>query len=374
MQRIVFRALLKDIDKNIDPKYKEKYNLYPYGSITEFLGGIKSDIDVYLDIRQIKEECDKIAFLENLRKTIEKVIKASTFLVISSRLCVIKFKYKCYIGQSIDFDISLMGLCPYLHSILLRGYALMDSRFSLLAISLKKFIELIGIKSSEYKIDYLNTFSWMILLISFLQDIIKPKILPKILSYNNNSIKNYKIPYGKNKPRNKFIDRFVKSIKEENTSLPDSLFDKKLLTQIYKEQISEKNNLSCAEIFLNFIEFIIFYFKSDSVYVNCSIEDEGYEPMYYILNVNEKIELSKRDERYSEYFKNKYCKFKNPIDNKKIKDGIILIRDPIDPHYNPAQTLKSNSYNTFIDNLKKGYLELLRNGDLLGLKINFKQD
>ena len=84
-----------------------------------------------------------------------------------------------------------MGFCPYLHSILLRTYSLIEPRFSLLANALKKFIEIIKIKSTENKNEFLNSFSWMILLITFLQDIIKPHILPKLLSDKRNSINSF---------------------------------------------------------------------------------------------------------------------------------------------------------------------------------------
>ena len=43
----------------------------------------------------------------------------------------------------------------------------------------------------------------MVLLVSFLQDIIKPPILPKILSDKDNSIKTVQIQYGNDK--NRFI-------------------------------------------------------------------------------------------------------------------------------------------------------------------------
>ena len=274
-----------------------------------------------------------------------------------------------------------MGFCPYLHSVLLRTYSLMDSRFPLLAITIKKFIELINIKSLDNKQEYLNSFSWMILLITFLQDIIKPRILPKILSHPNVSIINYPIQYGQNIGRGftKYIDSFIKNIKEENTMLPETLSNSKISFQIYEEDIrnkEEKNNLTCSEIFLQFLEFIIYYFKSDSVYVNCSTENEGFESMYNILNYyDSNIEVNRIDSRFSEYFKNKYCKSRNYSDNKKTRDGLILIRDPLDPHYNPAQSLRVGCYKTFIENIKFGYLNLLKYGDFYRLKeLNQKNE
>ena len=315
--KLVFDNLLEKIKENVNKEYKDKFSLYPYGSITQFLGGSKSDIDIYLDITQMRNVNEKISFLFNLRDTIETKIKSKLNLVISTRLCVFQFKYSCFNGRKTDFDISLMGFCPYLHSILFRSYSLMEPRFPLVAIALKTFVKKIGIKSLDNKGDFLNSFSWMVLLVSFLQDIIKPPILPKILSDKDNSIKTVQIQYGNNKNRNKFLGSFVESIKYENTFLPDSLFDAKALNEIYKKQINNNekkplDNLSCAEILLNFLEFIIYYFKNDSVYVNCSIENEGYESMYYILNNNDpdKNEKKKIDERFQEYFKNKYFKCK----------------------------------------------------------------
>jgi hypothetical protein len=214
----------------------------------------------------------------------------------------------------------------------------------------------------------------MILLITFLQDIIKPQILPKILSYKNHTNIYHTIEYGQDFLSIKDINNFVESIKEENTLFPESLHDTKFLFNIYREQIDKngeqnKNNMSCAEIFLSFLEFIIYYFKSDSVYVNCSIENEGFESLKTILKFNDNI--NKKDDRFCEYFKNRYFRAKNYYGNKKVRDGMILIRDPVDPHYNPAHTLKIGIYNTFINNLKKGYISLLKYGDFERIKIYY---
>ena len=363
-QKNAFESLLKEIKNNIPPKYKDKFNLYPYGSVTQFLGGKSSDIDIYLNIRQIYDDNEKSEFLKSLYSTIGKITNQNTNYIISSRLLVIKCKYY-YFGTTTDFDVSLMGFCPYIHSTILRSYSLMDPRFPLLAIFLKKFIEKNNIKNTDRKIEFLNSFSWMILLITFLQDIINPPILPKILSDKKNVNFYLNIQYGhneKNKYSKNFLS-FVKNIKEENTQLPQSLFDKNLISEIYKERIEKKNNLSCAEIFLSFLEFIIYYFKSDSIYVNFSIENEGYESLHNILNYNDINEKNKKDERFAEYFKKVYCKAQNFADKKKTRDGLILIRDPVDPHYNPGQSLRVGCYNEFMENLKKGYLELIKYDD-----------
>ena len=375
-QKEVFYSLLINIRTNISQNYSNKFELCPYGSVTQFLGSKKSDIDIYLYINA-KNNDEKSRILIQLFITIEKIIGYRPKFIVSKRLCVITFRYG---KNKTEFDISIMGFCPYLHSILFRTYSLIDSRFSLLAITLKKFVEIIKIKSKDNKIEFLNSFSWMILLITFLQDIINPQILPKLLSDKDNSIGLYKIPYGNNSGKNfnYYIDfkNFINNTKEEYTQIPDSFFIKdKSLYNHYKEKIIksekkvEKNKLSCAEIFLSFLEFIIYYFKYDSVYVNFSIENEGYEPIKNILNFSEINELNKKDERFCDYFKYKYCRHKNfNENNSKTRDGMILIRDPFDPHYNPAQSLIKSQLNTFIERLKFGYFCLIKHGQFKKLE------
>ena len=379
-QKDTFDSLLINIKTKINKNFKYNFDLYPYGSVTEFLGSKTSDIDVYLNIKNIESNSEKIRLLEELCRVINKIIGYRPNVIISARLCVIKFNYG---ANNVDFDISIMGFCPYLHSILFRTYSLIEPRFSLLAIALKKFIEIINIKSTENKIEFLNSFSWMILLITFLQDIIQPQVLPKLLSDEKNSIINIQIQYGKNfKVKNDFsfhneyktIKSFIPNIKEETSQIPSCFFDKeKSLYQIYQERAVnfQKNELSCAEIFLSFLEYVIYYFKYDSVYVNCCIENEGFESIKNIMNFDDKIDKNKKDDRFFNYFKNKYCKQKNYGDNTKTRDGLILIRDPFDPHYNPAQSFRKGQLNTFMEHLKLGYLSLIKHGSFEVLKRDF---
>ena len=360
-QKLIFNKLLTKINQNINDIYKGKFNLYPVGSTTEFLNSNISDIDLYLDINQIEDENQKIAFIYHLKDILSKIINKSINTYISRRLCIISFQYTNSNGNETEFDISIAGFRSYFHSILFRTYSLIDTRFSLLAIILKKFIQLLDLDSKFF---FLNSFCWMVLLSTFLQDIIKPPILPKLLSNKNNVIKRYKIDYPNYYNKEKIIqsfDDFIKNIQEKEIFLTENLFDKKSLFEIYKEQINnnkkislEKNNLSCVEIFLQFLEFLIFYFNKNLIYVNCSIENEAYESMNNISN-NE-------DKNFIEYFKSIYLK--NLYNNENQKDGEILIRDPIDPNYNPAHTFDSKNYFYFINNLKKGYLNLIKYGDL----------
>ena len=95
--------------------------------------------------------------------------------------------------------MSIVGFCPYLHSVLIREYSLIDPRFPLLLITIKNMIKILRINniSDDRNHSFLNSFSWSLLLIAFLQDIVQPPVLPKILS--NSEIFITKAFFGYNK-------------------------------------------------------------------------------------------------------------------------------------------------------------------------------
>lgn len=133
--------------------------------------------------------------------------------------------------------------------------------------------------------------------------------------------------------------------------MPSCLFNKDELRKIYVDQIGKKpnkNNMSCSEILLAFLEFIIFYFKYDIIYADCSDKKEGFE------NINK---LKNDESEFGKYYNKTYNYF------DKV-NGMYLIRDPIDPYYNPAQTLKDDYFEEFIENLKYGYISLIKYGSL----------
>ena len=354
-KKYVFNSLQNLLAENLEKKYINRYNLYPFGSITEFLSGENSDMDIYLDCSE-QNVNERISFINNVRSillSIDNKINHQYFPTISTRICVMSFTYK-----NTSIDLSIMGFCPYIHSLLVREYSLIDPRFPMLTITLKKFIELLGLKNNQ---EYLNSYSWICLLIAFLQDIISPPILPKLFSYDEKSTINKIVEFGNNIKKgnnffNKTVDSFIYNIKKENILLPDCIFNRNKIKEIYDEKIGKnKNTLSCAEIFLSFLEFVIFYFKKDSTFVNCSLENEGYESMSNIINLHD-------NDEFEGYFCNKYLKVKDYNTKKKTKDGLILIRDPVDPHYNPGQSLRQGNFEKFIEKIKEGYYVLLEKG------------
>ena len=95
--------------------------------------------------------------------------------VISFRICLITLKF-----ENCDMDLTVTGFSPYIHSILIKEYSLIDVSYLLIAITLKYFSNINNLNKEIY----LNSFSWMMLLITFLQDIIQFPVLPKLFSNN----------------------------------------------------------------------------------------------------------------------------------------------------------------------------------------------
>ena len=374
----IFNRVSYMINKIIDEKYKNKYRLLPFGSVTEFLSTNNSDIDIYLCLEELNKE-EKNEFLihilhnlESCKKYFQKVEKQ-----LSLRICLIKFVFE---GTSID--LSITAFCPYIHSLLFREYSLIDARFALISVALKDFVKITDLGKDAV----INSFSWNTLLVLFLQDIIQPPVLPKLLSNKEiNEIYYKTIEFGNNtrKIRITTFSDYLNNTMKEKIPIPDCLFKKDKILKIYenfkknnyKEYGCEKNVMTCSELILKFLEFIMLL-KFDSIYADCSIEKEGYFNMSDIKflesNKNE-FERQTYNNSYYNYFKKKYLNFRDRYSKEKKRDGLVLIRDPFDPHYNPAQTFREeNNLDQFMKRIKYSYSNLLKYGSFEKLNEKFK--
>ena len=139
---------------------------------------------------------------------------------ISTRVCVISFTFK-----KVSFYISIIGFSLFFHSCLIREYSLIDLRFPLLIIAIKYIVKISKINdiSKNKNHLFLNSFSWVLLLVDFLQDIVSPRPnqnLVKFWVFHPKSI------FGKNKvekEEKKSIDKSsndisTKSIKDDKNA------------------------------------------------------------------------------------------------------------------------------------------------------------
>ncbi len=362
------------IDQDIKKKFEQfnqemknefqipySFKLYPYGSITEFLSSKSSDLDMYLEIPKLVDNIKNSShFLDKLDNFLSRNFKPNYRLIMSKRICVYSFKY-----NNFDFDLSVTGFSPYLHSSIFRAFSLMDSRFPILVCLMKKIIKILDLKYMNNKDAnnyYLNSFCWVLLIVSYLQDIITPPILPKIFENSSSINKNILYPNYLNKKRNnKYIDsydfqNFISSMKKECVKIPNGTLEDYL--EIYKKKITIINKLSISELLLGFLEFIIYFYKFDVMYNNFSFSGEGFMNMSHIKEDKNSV--------FYQYFQNKYLKFNSHQNNnnQNERDGIFLFRDPFDSHYNPGQTLKSNHFNQMFEKLEFTYITLLETGSI----------
>ena len=351
-----FQETFNKLNKLLHDKFTEiKFNLYPYGSIAKLNCSSSSDLDCFLKIDT--DDKDTITtFIEDLinfiKSEIDNTLEEPT---ISARLCVINFKF-----NDILIDLNIVGYTPYLHSVLFRVYNLLDARYSMLVLCIKYIIKEMSLKTITAETSFLNSFSWEMLIKAFLQDIIKPPILPKLIENSNH--KQLSVKFGKlffNVEGGKNLKNFVNDMYNEKISVPDINYLK--ASEIYNETIKTKNDMPCGELLLKFLFFVIFVFKGDSIYVNNTKEKEGFENIIGIFKPK-----TLQDKKFRYYFRTKYRRF----DNKKRikKEGIFVFRDPYDAHYNPGQSLKESHEDIFYQKLKKVYYKLMETGSLKDIK------
>ena len=353
-----FQDTFNQINEILHEKFQDKkfkFNLYPYGSIAKLNGSSTSDLDCFLQIDTDDKDII-ISFVEEIINFIKTDIdKNLSDATISTRLLVITFKY-----NNILIDLNIVGYTPYFHSVLFRTYNLLDARFSILVLCIKYIIKEIGLKTYAGETNFLNSFSWEMLVKAFLQDIIKPAILPKIIENSDQEIINVK--FGKMffniESGGKSLSNFVNDMYNEKINVPIIDIDK--AKEIYNNTIKIKNEMPCSELLLKFLFFVIFVFKGDSIYVNNTKETEGFENIIGIFKPK-----TLQDKKFRYYFRAKYKKYDGK--KKAKKDGIFLFRDPFDAHYNPGQSLKESHEEIFYNKMKKVYYHLMETGSLKGI-------
>ena len=337
----------------------EDFSLYPFGSITQFLSNESSDLDIYIDLSRVK---DKVQFLTKLDQYINNNIDNNSKATISTRICVISLTF-----ENLKIDLSYLGFCPYLHSNILRTYSLIDARFPILVICVKHIIKKLNIKNEGYNKFYLNSFCWVMLLITFLQDLIKPAVLPKILE-NSKQVKKT-ISLGGLQQLNintKTFFNFCNNTYSTNIIAPVDNY--KNYIEIYENTITEKNNMSLSEILIKFFEFVSFYFKYDAIYINFFFIGEG------IQNISHIYQNKSNDEEFYTYYKKKYKEHRIKMYNRPImteKDGLILFREPFDGNYNPGQTFRDRiKSDEFFEKIRYAYRTLVLTGSIDTINSN----
>lgn len=344
--KLIFYDLVSEIRKEITPfcRMRDLYiSFFPFGSVTQFLSGDNADLDIYMNIKANHNDSE-LTTLTNLLSYIEKSVKKidnKMVTRVTTRLCLFTFEYR-----KVKIDLNVFGICSVLGSSLLREYSLYDARLSILGVTLKSVIKKYKIKNNDNMKNYLNSFSWMLLLITFLQDVIDPPVLPKLLSITN--VEKHSILVGgkmDERTHKKRLGDVIETSYRSEFYLAD-------FTKIKEyDNFVSLNKMSCSELFIKFTEFIGFFFNSDYVFVNAGFEKTSFMPKLNIKNLKFDVDFSKFYKRI----------LKRTMQGEQTK---MLIREPFDHSYNPANEVKPEFMNIIQKTFRDLYRNMIKNGEL----------
>ena len=342
---------VRSVCDNVNSKFKSliKADLIPFGSVTQFLGSKDADLDLYLNIysnNSSRENEDKSIFIENLYSYLKKTNNNKKIdFVMTKRLFTISFELDTEYS-SVKIDINFTSCLGILNSSLLRTYSLIDQRFLILSIFIKFIVSKMEIKNDERVKDKINNYSWTFILLTFLQDVIQPPILPKLLSIHIKNGSTFQITEKLNTDRDnskkkdfrKFFqyedikNYFDKRRTENFHNIPNFSESQKIIEEF---KLNNDNQMSLSEILVSFLEYIIYYYKFDTnfLYAAGNDLDEGFYSR----------SILKQD------FKDIEDRFRN--DN-------VIIRDPFDKNYNPTKNVDVKMVQTIKYAFKKYYNDI----------------
>ena len=276
----------------------------PYGSFSNTFFDGKGDIDICIDPKgpwhKFRKYVNKIVGYI-VRNKIGRVVlfhRAKSFLLVT-----------IYDEETKnELDITIHNLIPLINSKLIKLYSQYDQRFHIMGIYLKYRSKLNKVHGAA--IQYLSSYSLIIMLIYFLQNIIKPHVLPDLQNIpinDNYEQPEYKIDSYDYYDRHKIFKANIHI--EENIEKIDKYMD-----YINK---GEKNTESVSNLLLKFFEYYAYFYDNS-------------EP----ISINKQIEITY---------------------NSKHKDKGFFIQDPFELNKNPAKSmiLNSSQYNKFMNCMKK---------------------
>ena len=344
--KVIFFDLVSEIRREISTFCRMSdlhIYFFPFGSVTQFLSGDNADLDIYMHIKA-NRDANEVETLTNLLTHIENSIKKidkKMITRVTTRLCLFTFEYR-----KVKIDLNFYGICSVLGSSLLREYSLYDARLSILGVTLKSVIKKYKIKNDDNMKNYLNSFSWMLLLITFMQDVVDPPVLPKLLSITN--VEKQSILVG-GKLDEKTHKKNLRDVIETSYHSNFYLVDFRKINE-YNNFVSV-NKMSCSELFIKFTEFIGFFFNSDYVFVNAGFEKPSFMPKLNIKHFKFDIDFVKF---YKSFIRR----------NMVGEQTKMLIREPFDHSYNPANEVKPEFMNIIQKTFRDLYRNMIEKGEL----------
>jgi len=324
------------IFKMVNNDFENIAEVFPFGSVIQFLGANYTDLDICIyskDYTPVPTTFIKRIFHEIRSNKNSKIDD----IVINQR--IIKISYK----DKVDVDINFLSICGVMNSLLIRTYVFIDERFIILCYILKKIFTIV--QNEIDKTQRFNNYSLDLTLITYLQDIENPPILPKILTEDINRYKKdkFQLIYLKQVsiPREKTgKNKIFENLNDKNYKDCKYWIYHKYNDEIEKEMINSfksENKKPVSLILVEFLEYLIYIYRPKSMFIDAKNE-----------KFDSKVNYNKNNIRT----------------NQKGVGTFIIIKDPFDHYYNPCK-IQDSDYDKILTNNLKNMLECIKNGENL---------
>ena len=289
---------------NVCGKFDIIKEIAPYGSFSNTFFDGKGDIDICID-----SKCPWHKFRKYINKIVGYIVRNKIGRVVLFHRAKSFLLVTIYDEETKnELDITVHNLIPIINSKLIKLYSQYDQRFHIMGIYLKYWSKLNKVHGAA--IQYLSSYSLIIMLIYFLQNIVKPHVLPDLQNIPVND--NYEQPVYKIENYDYYDGH---KVFKANIHIEENIEKiEKYMNYINK---GEKNTESVSNLLLKFFEYYAYFYDNS-------------EP----ITINKQIEITY---------------------NSKNKDKRFFIQDPFELNKNPAKRMILNSYQykKFMNCMKK---------------------
>lgn len=300
------KIFLNFLQNEINKHYKNSY-VTPFGSVINGFWMRNSDIDICIQIPILLNRKDQITFLKKICLLLNNFNNGVIEQRFSAKVPIIHFycnnREKSF---ELSCDISVNNILAVINSKLIQKYVAIDKRLQTMGIVLKYWSKIRNINDRSK--GFLSSFSLILMIIHFLQNVAEPKILP---SLQDISIKRNEKPF--------YIMGVDCKFCQDDIVIQDEL--KRLNNSIH-------NNLyvDISTLLIEFFKFYGYKYKSGIIAIR---DINGYYQNFQTL--------------------------------KKFESYFLFVDNPFEVGKNVANIFPSN-YKTIINEMQRAYKILKNNG------------
>lgn len=185
------KTFISFLQEELNKHYTNCY-VTPFGSVVNGFWIKNSDIDICIQVPVLLNRKDQIKFLKKVSVLLSSYKGGIIELRFSAKVPIVHFYFK---NPSNDFelscDISVNNILAIINSKLIQTYVSIDKRLQLMGIAVKYWSKKRHINDRSK--GFLSSFSLILMIIHFLQNVTRPRILPSLqdIAIERNEKPNY---------------------------------------------------------------------------------------------------------------------------------------------------------------------------------------